>query len=77
MTYAQELANLSTADFFAVIDRNSRNADLEFAAVCKKRDDESLIDTLRHWQGKEGRYAKARAAIVKAEIEERMGLLVL
>lgn len=77
MTYAQELAKLNTSDFFAVIDRNSRNADIEFADVCKKRDDESLIITLRHWQAKEGRYAKTRAAIVKAEIEERMGMLVL
>jgi hypothetical protein len=77
MTYSQELAQLSTDDFFAVIDRNSRNADLEFAAICKKRDDESLIVTLRHWQGKEGSCAKSRAAIVKAEIEERMGLLVI
>lgn len=74
MTYAQELAQLSTEDFFKLIDRNTRNENLEFADVCSKRSDEELLVTLRHWQGQEGSRATRLVAIVRGEILERMGL---
>ncbi len=73
MTYAAELSKRNADDFFAVIDRTIRNENLEFAEICTKRSDEELMGTLRHWQGKEGRYAERQAAIVKAEINDRLG----
>jgi len=72
MTYAEELSKLSRDDFFTRIDRDMRDADLEFAEVCTKRSDEELVDTLNYWKDREGRFAASRAAIVKAEINDRI-----
>lgn len=74
MTYAAAMSQLSTSDFFAVIDRNSRNDDLHFEKVCKLRSDDELVDTLCHWQDKPAtRRSETYIKILKAEISDRMG----
>jgi hypothetical protein len=64
--------NLNSADFFAIIDRNVRNDILAFEDACKARSDDELVETLRHWQGQEGKVAARTAAIVRAEIMDRV-----
>jgi hypothetical protein len=64
--------NLNREDFFAIIDRNIRNGILAFEDICKARSDEELVTTLRHWQGQEGKVAARTAAIVRAEIMDRI-----
>lgn len=64
--------NLSADQFWTLVDRALRNDLLAFEDKCKLREDEELVATLRHWQGKDGKRAAQYAAIVKAEIKDRM-----
>ena len=71
-SHSTSFSNLNGADFFAMIDREIRNDNLAFEDICKARSDEELMITLRHWNAQEGRRAARYAAIVKAEIMDRI-----